>query len=139
MFELTEDFIKMLQIAFLVVGTLSIFLIFISYDVNVFRDEARREALLFLEGLLTDRCLAVVENNKSIKALFSGDKLDNLEEDCIVYENATIQIELLDGTRAWSIDFGPAVPQKDIKTEEFNVAIDMGAEGIKPGTIVVSI
>ena len=137
MFELTEDFIKMLQIAFLVVGTLSIFLIFISYDVNVYRDEARRDALLFLESLLTDRCLTVVENNKPVKALFSGDKLDNLEPDCIHFENATIEIELLDGTKSWNIDFGPAVPQKDTKTEEFNVAIDMGTEGIKPGTIVV--
>jgi len=140
MFELTEDFIKMLQTAFLIIGTLSIFLIFISYDIDVFNDESRREALLMVEALLTDNCLTVNKNNKPVKALFSAEKLDEVVSDpiCLSYDYGIIEVELLDGSReSWVIDLG--ISNKDIKTEPFNIAIDLGDDGVKPGKIVVSI
>ena len=130
----------MLQISFLIIGTLSIFLIFISYNIDVFVDEARREALMLLESMLTNDCLTVVEEGKPVKGLFSAEKLDQivLDPSCIKYDYGIVEIELLDKSRApWTINLG--LSNKDVKTEPFVVAIDLGAEGVKAGKITVSL
>lgn len=140
MMELTEDFIKMLQIAFLVIGTLAIFLIFISYNISVYVDEARREAVILLESLLTDDCLVVEENGKPVKALFSETKLTAAvsNPDCIGYDYGKIEIVVLDGSRQpWVITLGPS--DKKVETESFSIAIDLDVDGIKPGKITVAL
>jgi len=138
--ELTEDFIKMLQIAFLIIGIMSIFLIFVNYNISVFNDEARRESVILLESLLSNNCLTVVRDGRPVKSLFSSEKLDQvvLDSSCIKYNYGKIKIELLDKSKPpWVIDLGSS--NKDVETEPFIVAIDLKDEGVKPGKITVSL
>ena len=61
--ELSEDFLKLLQMALLVVGVLSIFFIFISYNFTVSSNEADREAYVLGDALLSEKCLTYMSNN----------------------------------------------------------------------------
>ena len=50
--ELTEDFLKLLQIGFIVTGVLAIFFTYISYDVIVSANQAERNAISLGNSLL---------------------------------------------------------------------------------------
>lgn len=136
MMELTDDFIKLLQIAFLVVGSLSIFMIFINYNFTVYSNEAEREVFILGDALLSSKCLTVTYHDKPVKALFSQDKLDTLNPLCIEYPKGKINIDLLDNSMNWEITL--SAPSEDEKVS-FDVVVKLNSGDIKPAKMTVSI
>ena len=138
--ELSEDFLKLLQLAILVVGVLAIFFIFISYNFTVVSNEAQREAYLLGDALLSDACLAHVSDNKPVKALFTENKLDALEADpsCINYPNGKVDILILDcgglPNCDWSIEIGPhGIDEQAI----FHTAVRLNSGDVKLARMTV--
>lgn len=140
--ELTENFLKLLQIAFIVIGLLTIFLIFIQYSVTVIHNEAKREAYVLGDALLASECLALTNNGNVVKALFSKEKLDIIESDssCIKYPNVKVDIELINcGTHpncGWSFELNGPYKGEDAN---FILAIKMNDNSIEPARMVVTI
>jgi hypothetical protein len=100
MMELTEDFLKLLQIAFIVTGVLAIFFTYIQYNIFVNQDKAQREAIIFGNYLLTSDCLTY----ENTKGLFSEGNLDTAYPACFNYNQGKITVELLDGTDSWEYE-----------------------------------
>ena len=136
MMELSEDFLKLLQTALLVIGLLVIFLIFISYNITVIHSEAKREAYVLGDYLLASRCLVLTDNNNVAKGLLSEEKLDLIDPSCINYPNGEVEINLTDSTKYWNITLGPS--GKDEKAI-FAVAVKLKIGEIKPATMTVTI
>jgi hypothetical protein len=136
MMELTEDFLKLLQIAFLVVGVLSIFFIYINYSFTVASNDAEREVFMLGNSLLSSECLTVIRNGELMKALFSQNKLDTLDPSCIKYPNGKVNITLLDYSRSWKIIFSTPTKNKEAK---FYVVVKLDSGDIVPAEMVVSI
>jgi hypothetical protein len=134
MMELTEDFVKLLTIAFTVAGVLSIFFIFISYDIVVQHSAAEREANIVGDALLSDKCLTELDpNGYAIKSLFLEEKLDNLQTSCIKYYKIKFTIE--SATKSWEFEIG--TPGEISAT--FDVAIKTLSGEIKPGELIVMV
>jgi len=140
--ELSEDFLKLLQLAILVVGVLSIFFIFISYNFTVLSNEAQREAHVLGDALLSDVCLTYTSDNKPVKALFTENKLDAAQSDpsCVKYPNGRIDILILDcggyPNCDWSINIGP----HDIGEQAiFHVAVRLDSDDVKLARMTVFI
>ena len=106
--ELSEDFLKLLIISITIVGILSIFFIFIQYNIIIFYEDSHREAVVLGDTLLSHQCLTEIENNYPVKSLFLESKIDDIisgEGECIInYNKGTIVIELLDKSKpTWTI------------------------------------
>jgi hypothetical protein len=140
--ELSDDFIKLVQMGLLVVGVLSIFFIFISYNFNVLSNDAEREAYTLGDALLSDVNLAYMGNGIPVKALFLESKLNAVEADSTVikYPNGKIDIVLLECSGNpncdWSIVIGPS--SKGAQAF-FYVAIRMNSGNIKMASMTVNI
>ena len=100
MMELTEDFLKLIEIAIVVVGVLAIFFTYIQYNIYVIQDEAEREAVVFGNYLLKSDCITF----QNTKGLFSEEKLDDADPSCFNYQHGRITIELLDGSKSWEYE-----------------------------------
>jgi len=134
--ELTEDFLKLLQIALVVVGVLAIFFSYINYNIIVEARGAEREALILGNSLLSSDCLTYSDT----KSLFSEDKLINMQSDlsCLKkqYPYGAVKIELNDLTSKWQIDIGSF----DLGGEaKFDVVVRMNSGIIKPALMVVKV
>jgi hypothetical protein len=135
MMELSEDFLKMIQIALMIVGLLVIFLIFISYNIEVIHSEAKRDTYVLGDYLLASKCLALEEDGNVLKGVFSEEKIEKSESNpsCIKYPYGSIKIELLDkSVEPWLIG--------DSEIEggtEFIVAIKMKNDEIKTAKMTV--
>jgi hypothetical protein len=138
MMELSEDFIKLLQTAFLVVGTLTIFLIFIQYNITIINNEARREAYVIGDSLLGSKCLAETYYNGVIKSLFSEDKINEMSSgsSCIKYIDYEVNITLSDKSKTWFINLG--LPKRGGEAE-FIVAVKMTDGEVKPAKMTVKV
>jgi hypothetical protein len=135
MMELTEDFLKLLQIAFIVTGVLAIFFTYIQYNILVSRDVAEREAYVFGDYMLSSPCL-VYSDGMRLKSVFDESRLDSLvsNHDCIRYENYMLEISLLDNSKSWKIGDIDDVTG----SASFSVAVRMNSE-TKPAIMKVSI
>ena len=138
MMELSEDFIKLLQMAFLVVGTLTIFLIFIQYNITLIQNEARREAFVVGDALLGSKCLAEKYNNYVIKGLLSEEKMNEIKSDtsCIKYIDYEVNITLSDESKVWFFNLG--VPKRGGEAE-FIIAVNLTNGEIKPANMTVRV
>lgn len=149
--ELTEDFIKIMKIAIVTIGVLSIFLIFVSYNITVTHSEGKREATVLGDSILSSRCIAVVKNGAAVKSLFSKVKLDSLNatpcttypcvinsQGCIIYPNGKISIMMLDDTInwGWDLELGSANKGSNI---DFTVAIMDESNVIRPAKMTVMV
>ena len=116
MMELTEDFIKILQIIIAIIGALAIFLIFVNYNIIVNFNEAERNALLLGDALLGSKCLADIDlNGNAIKGLFLEEKLNSIaiDKSCLSskYKFGKITVE---ADETWEIELGE--DKKTVKT-----------------------
>ena len=128
MMELTEDFLKLLEITITVVGVLAIFFTYIQYNIIVSQDEAERQAIIFGNYLLKSSCLT-----DGTKSLFLETKLDSATQDCFNYHQGKITIELLDETKSWTYQITNPLVGK----AEFIVSVRMTGGSIKPAKMTV--
>ena len=137
MMELTEDFLKLLQIAIVVVGVLALYFSYIGYNVTVESRTAERDALIIGNSLLSSDCLTYL----GTKSLFSEDKLVNVQSDpsCLQrnYPNGTIKVQLQDLSSKWQFTIGPSNLGGETK---LSVAVKMSGTGeVKPANMVVKV
>ena len=134
MMELTEDFMKLIQIAIIIVGVLAIFFTFIQYNILVTEDKAEREAITFGNYLLKSGCLTY-DNTKS---LFYEEKLDTIDQSCFNYHHGAVTIELLDGSKSWYYEITSPVLGGDF---DFIVSVVMNdaSKSIKPALMKVEL
>jgi hypothetical protein len=148
MSELTEDFLKMIQIALVVVGVLSIFFIFIQYNIALQYSYARNEALMLGDYSLSSDCLAEAsaETGHIMKAVLSKSKIENYEDGCIKYPVGYLRITTLDKTFTKTIIIGQTASEendeedtkKDTGTASFIIALKDG-NNIVPAKMVVRV
>jgi len=131
MMELTEDFMKLLQISITVVGVLALFFTYIQYNIIVTQDQAEREAAIFGNYLLKSSCLTYQDT----KSLFSEEKLNTVNKECFNYHRGEITVELLDGTKSWTYEItSPSMGGK----AEFIVSVRQST-GIKAAKLTVEL
>jgi len=131
--ELTQTFIKLVQIALVVVGALAIFFTYISYEITVYRNDANREVYILGNALMSSSCLT-----DGIKGLLTQSKIDSMVADssCFKYPIGKVTISSTFYTPAVTIDLGSA----DIEEEaEFDILIRLNSGQIEPGEMVVTI
>jgi len=136
MMDLTENFIKLLQIAIIVVGVLSIYFSYINYNITVEARKGERDAIVLGNFLLSSNCLTYGDT----KSLFAEDRLIILQGDatCIgsKYPFGGFIVELLDLSSKWQARMGP----NDLGREAvFSVVVRMNSGEIKPATMVVKV
>jgi len=151
MMELTEDFIKLMKIAILTVGVLSIFLIFISYNITVIHSEGKREAAILGDSVLSSKCICEIKNGSPIKDLFLKSKLDNLiapscasypcviQQSCIIYPLGRIEISMLESTINWDWEIELKSPPSKGSDVTFIVAVKDESGVVRPAKMVVSV
>jgi hypothetical protein len=143
MMELSEDFIKFIQIGLTVVGILTIFLLFISYNLNLLHDKIEREVYVLGDYLTASRCLASIDGNNVIKGLLEEAKLTAIESDpsCINYPNGMVNVSLINcgsGSCKWNFELNPGTTYVG-KSANFTVAIEMNDGSIEPATMKVTL
>jgi len=139
--ELSEDFIKFMQIGLMVVGLLSIFLMFINYNVNIVRDETQREAYYLGDYLLGSKCLTLTDSNGNvIKSFFSESNLASATSTCINYPNGKFNVSLINcGTHIpckWGLVLNPSLKGA---SANFTVAVLMNDGSIEPARMMVTV
>ncbi|MBU3904564.1 MAG: hypothetical protein KJ906_00235 [Nanoarchaeota archaeon] len=116
--ELTEDFLKLITIAIAIVGVLSIFFIFIQYNVIICYEDSHKTAVVLGDTLLSNGCLVETDvSGYPIKGLFLESKINSLktggEGACDIKSDAgTITIQLLenlDTENLWIYTIGPSL------------------------------
>jgi len=135
--ELSEDFLKILQMVIGIIGILAIFMIFISYEVTVSYSESERRVTLLADALLGSNCLTALDlNNNPIKGLFLEENLDRLASDssCIrrFYNDGKITVT---AGETWDIQVGAA----GTTTTEFSIAVRLRTGEVIPGKMKVSL
>ncbi len=144
MMELSEDFIKFIQIGLTVVGILTIFLLFISYNVNLLHDKTEREVYVLGDYLMASKCLASIDGSNVIKGLLEETKLTTIESNspCINYPNGMVNVSLIScGARPkckWNFEFKPGATYIG-KSANFTVAIEMNDGSIEPAKMMVTL
>ncbi len=143
MMELTEDFVKWMQIAIAVVGILTIFLLFVSYNIKILHSELERETYYLGDHLLGSKCLTLTDGSNVIKSKFSESKLDTIEADpsCINYPKGEVIIELINcGSHPncdWIFDLNPAATYEG-QSAIFILAVKMNDGSIEPARMTVT-
>lgn len=139
MMELTEDFLKLLQIAVVVVGVLGLYFSYVSYNVTVSTREAQRGALMLGNSLLSSDCLTYYD----IKSLFSEEKLNDSQNDpsCLKreYPYGLVEVDLQDSSvspNKWQFAIGSDNMGGESTTI---VAVKMNSGEIKPAYMVVKV
>lgn len=132
MFELTEDFLKLLQIAFTVVGLLAIFLTFVTYNITIVHDEASREAFILGNSILSSDCIT-----DGKKGFFIESKLDAATPSCFNYDKGAIEITIPETGQAWNFNLGDS--STGVTSPLFNVVVKLDASSneIKMAEMVV--
>src|SRR3989344_3534348 len=108
MTELTEDFLKLLQIAIVIEGILAVFLIYIQYNITLQYNAAERKAILLGDSLLSNTCLTETSDDKPVRGVFLESKLNSLVSDssCFKQSDFRMIVELVDNSRIWNIYTG---------------------------------
>lgn len=132
-FELTETFIKFVQIALLIVGAMAIFFTYLEYEIYVHQNNAEKEALILGNSLISSSCLT-----NGAKGVITESKITAMVADssCFNYPNGKIEIYTMDYSGFWEIELGAF----DIGEEsEFDVIIVMETNERKPGRLKVTL
>lgn len=135
MFELTEDFLKLLQIAFTVIGLLAIFLTFITYNITIIHDEASREAFILGNSILSSDCIT-----DGTKGSFIESKLNTVDPSCFNYDKGEIEITIPETAQTWNFNLGGS--STGAISPPFNVLVKIDVTGgsvVKMGEMVVII
>lgn len=136
MMELTEDFLKLLQIALIVVGVLAIYFSYVTYNVTVDARTAERDSLEIGNSLLSSSCLTYLDTN----GLFSEEKLDSIQSDssCLerVYSNFSAEVDLQGSVTKWQFSVGTPGSSG---TTTLSVAVKMSSGEVKPASLVVKV
>ena len=146
MLELTEDFIKFMQIGLMVVGVITIVLMFISYNVNITYDQAKRDSYYLGDYMLGSKCLTMMNGNDVIKSFFSESKLNTIVPSCISYPNGKVDVDLINCDTHikchWNFELITGGTYKGAKSN-FTVAVEMNAIGedgsTEPATMMVTV
>lgn len=141
MMELSEEFVKLMQIGLMVIGLLAIFIIFISYNVNLEHNKSEREAYVLGEYLLGSKCLASTDSSgNAIKSMFNETKLDNIVVDhsCIKYSSGKIEVNLIDLSKNWVFELKNGATYIG-KNATFIVSVKTNAGDIKPAQMTVTV
>jgi hypothetical protein len=134
MMELTEDFLTLLITAVLIIGVLSVFLIFIYYNIIVNIDESRREVFILGDTLLSNLCLT-----DGLKGLFSEEKLDQLTADasCLGELNIDyIAITIYETGEIWNIKIENTNIGRDARFD-VNVKLETGETKLAEMVVVI--
>ncbi|MEM3609832.1 MAG: hypothetical protein QW076_02915 [Candidatus Anstonellales archaeon] len=133
--EITEDFLKLIQIAIIVVGVLAIFFEYVNYNVIVNKNEAAREALVLGNALLTSNCLTY----SNTPSLFSEEKLNTMSSDssCFKYAYGNVTVILLNDSKQWSFVINDTNILNGI--EKFYVAVKLNTGEVKQAIMVVEV
>jgi hypothetical protein len=132
MMELTEDFVKLMEIAIVVVGTLSVFFTYLEYNITVTQDAAGRESVILGNYILDNKCLTY----EGAKGLFDSSKFDSVSASCFNYPYGSFTIELWDESEEW----GFVIASSDAGGEAaFTVAVRMSDGEVKPATLEVKV
>jgi hypothetical protein len=136
MMELTEDFLKLIQIALIVVGALSIFFTYVTYNIIIRSNEAEREALVLGNALLSSDCLIYSDT----RSLFSQDKLINMGSDpsCLKYPYGSVTVELVNAIPPHYWSFKIKDPVLDGEAD-FSVAVRLNTGEIKQALMKVKV
>ena len=134
--DLTENFLKLLEIALIVVGVLAMFFSFVSYNINIQDNSAEKNAIVIGNFLLSSDCLTY----SGTKSLFSEEKLDNMKTNpsCLQmqYLFGVADVKLQDLSKSWPIEISsPSIG----KMVDFSVVVRMNSGESKPATMVVRI
>lgn len=136
MMDLTENFLKLLQLALIVVGVLAIYFSFISYNITIQERSVERDVMILGNFLLSNDCLTYSDT----KSLFDEDKLIDKTntEDCLrqQYLFGLVDVELQDESEKWLIEITTPTTGKK---EEFNVVVRMNSGESKSAIMVVKI
>lgn len=135
---LGELLIKLMIIGLTVIGLVIIFILFISYNVNLVHGKVEREAYVLGDYLLASKCLAMTENNNVIKSLFSEAKLDMINPSCINYAKGKVEINLTDSSDSWGFELSPGAVYANEKAI-FIVAVKMNDGRIKSANMTVTL
>jgi hypothetical protein len=141
MMELNEEFVTWMQLGITVIGLLSLFLIFINYNVNVTSSDQQRKTYYIGNYMLGSECLSVTDGNNIVKGLLSESKLDASEsgDACQKYPNTNIIVSLIGCTRSkcsWTVSTSTPV---GLNSASFATAVRMNDGSVQPAEMVVSI
>lgn len=135
MMEFSEDLLKILITALIVTGVLSVFLIFLYYNIIVNTDKSRRDVFIVGQTLLSNACLT-----DDSSRVFSEEKIKQLSSNplCLNELNInyiTITIPDMVG-KTWQIDIG----NSDLERQAtFDVAVKIDTGETKLAKMVVNI
>jgi hypothetical protein len=133
--EFSEDLLKILITALIVTGVLSVFLIFLYYNIIVNTDKSRRDVFIVGQTLLSNSCL--IDDSSGV---FSEEKIEQLSSNplCLNELNInyiTITVPDMVG-KTWQIDIG----NSDLERQTtFDVAVKIDTGETKLAKMVVNI
>jgi hypothetical protein len=136
MMDLSENFLKLIQLAIIVVGCLAIFFTYINYNITVETSSSGREAVVFGYSMLSSECLTY----SNTQSLFEENKLASMQADssCLkkVYPYGYIEVNLQDMSEKWQIEIGGLGTSAETT---YNVAVRLDSGEVKPAFMVVKI
>jgi hypothetical protein len=136
MMDLSENLLKLIQIALIVVGVLSIYFNFVDYNITVQAKTNERQAISISNFLLSSSCLTFEDT----KSLFDESKLDDQDGtiQCIKesYIEAYVQIKLDGSSESWSFDSGYSNTGDQSST---NVIVMTTSGAQRPAILVVKL
>jgi len=127
--ELTETFIKLIQVGLVIVGALAIFFTYVSYELTAHTNDARREAYILGNAIMSSDCFT-----DGVKGLLVQSKINNAVVSCFDYTKGKIQIKST--TVDQTIMFGSGATPNGIE-EDFNILIKLNDGSIENGKLKV--
>ena len=131
---MTETFLNLLQIAFIVVGLLAIFLTFVVYNVTIVSDESSRKAFVLGNSIISSNCIT-----DGRKGVFLESKLNTVNKACFNADEGSITITVLGTGQNWNFDLGGS---DQSSSPNFNVLVKLDVTGggsVKIAKLVVKI
>ncbi len=134
--EFAEDFLHVVKPFIIVVGTFGLFLIFISYEIQVSQSKSGREVVILGNALLSSECLT-----EGVKGVFTEDNLDEMELDssCFNYPYGNITVNILDSDQSWNFILGVGGISEHKVEETFPVMVRLNTNEIERAEMVVSL
>ena len=128
--ELTSTFIKLVQIALMILGALAIFFTYVTYEITVYRNDVNREAYVLGNALLASPCL-----NNGIKGIILESKIAGLDY-CFDYPTGEIDIITQSFSRTVVLGAEPLLGGEN--KAEFDIIVILEGTGQRvPGKMVV--
>jgi len=134
--DLSEDFIKILQMVFTIISIFGVFFIFIDFNVSIAGDEKTINAISFGDAVTLSSCLTEQENGVSVKTLFTEERLEaeskNTQLSCLK-RSQQYTVFVSTDEKQWTVGGGGT------RSAEFPVAVKMKDGRVLPGLLTVSI